>query len=361
MPVMPEPQTPQAAVGPDRFSPGIQARSGRLAGTKDAYGGVVWPIGGNEAAAGPRFDISVGPGGYAWWYCDALSEDGKFGLTVIAFIGSVFSPYYAWSGRRDPINHSAINVALYANTAKQSWTKGRWAMTERSKASVAVDAQNLEIGPSSLHWDGNELVIEVNETSAPVPLPVKGRIRLVPEGITQQIFALDADGHHRWWPIAPTARVEVEMDAPALSWSGTGYFDTNDGEIPLEESFQNWDWSRASLTHGAAVLYDVTRSGGERMSLALKFAPNGDVEAFEPPPSVKLPTTVWRVPRRTQADGGQARVIKTMEDTPFYARSEIETHILGERAHGVHESLSLERFSSEWVKFLLPFRMPREA
>ena len=35
------------------------------------------------------------------------------GLTIIAFVGSVFSPYYHWSGRAEPENHVAINVALY--------------------------------------------------------------------------------------------------------------------------------------------------------------------------------------------------------------------------------------------------------
>ena len=51
------------------------------------------------------FDEPVAPNGYAWWYVDALSDDGRHGLTVIAFIGSVFSPYYAWArrrGRADP-------------------------------------------------------------------------------------------------------------------------------------------------------------------------------------------------------------------------------------------------------------------
>ena len=38
--------------------------------------------------------------GYVWWYVDALSDDGQHGLTLIAFIGSVFSPFYAWSRRR---------------------------------------------------------------------------------------------------------------------------------------------------------------------------------------------------------------------------------------------------------------------
>ena len=40
--------------------------------------------------------------GYVWWYVDALSDDGRHGLTLIAFIGSVFSPYYAWRGGAAP-------------------------------------------------------------------------------------------------------------------------------------------------------------------------------------------------------------------------------------------------------------------
>ncbi|MEP6836808.1 MAG: carotenoid 1,2-hydratase, partial [Bradyrhizobium sp.] len=58
----------------------------------------------------------VSPNGYAWWYVDALSDDGQYGITVIAFIGSVFSPYYAFARRKgpaDPLNHCAINVAIY--------------------------------------------------------------------------------------------------------------------------------------------------------------------------------------------------------------------------------------------------------
>ena len=38
------------------------------------------------------FDAPVQPGGYAWWYVDALSDDGCHGLTIIAFVGSVFRP-----------------------------------------------------------------------------------------------------------------------------------------------------------------------------------------------------------------------------------------------------------------------------
>ena len=78
-------------------------------------------LSGRQAAlaviGGPGFDAAVRPGGYAWWYVDAFSDDGRFGLTIIAFVGSVFSPYYAWRGRRDPLDHCAINVALYGRDA----------------------------------------------------------------------------------------------------------------------------------------------------------------------------------------------------------------------------------------------------
>ncbi len=42
--------------------------------------------------SGPDFNVAVPPSGYRWWYLDGLSADGQRGLTVIAFVGSVFSP-----------------------------------------------------------------------------------------------------------------------------------------------------------------------------------------------------------------------------------------------------------------------------
>jgi len=39
-------------------------------------------------------------GRHVWWYVDAISDDGQHALSVIAFVGSVFSPYYAWAFAR---------------------------------------------------------------------------------------------------------------------------------------------------------------------------------------------------------------------------------------------------------------------
>jgi carotenoid 1,2-hydratase len=50
-----------------------------------------------------------------------------------------------------------------------------------------------------------------------------------------------------------------------------------------------------------------------------------------------------------------------LEDTPFYARSNVAGRLLGENILAFHESLDLDRFDSRWVEVLLPFRMPRRA
>ncbi len=268
----------------------------------------------------------------------------------------MFSPYYAMArgfGEGDPENFCALNVAIYGPGA-------RWAMTERPRSALARDANTLVIGPSSVVWNGAALTVNIEETAVPLPFKIRGRIRLHPSAVIPEPFRLDPRGHHIWRPIAPFSRVEVELEKPSLTWSGHGYFDMNAGVEPIEDGFSLWNWSRATLKGGATVLYDVIRRSGETMSLALKFDARARVEEFAPPPVVRLPRTLWLMPRTTRADAGRgARVLKTLEDTPFYTRSVLASHLCGEAVTGVHESLSLDRFRTTVVQLMLPYRMPR--
>lgn len=292
-------------------------------------------------------------GGYVWWYVDALSEDGRQGLTLIAFIGSVFSTYYALDATRNPFEHCALNVALYGGP-------DRFALTERGARSLDRGPAHLAIGPSALAWDGTMLTIRIDERAAPFPRPIRGTVRLYPEGITAGPFTLDGAGRHRWWPIAPVARVEVDLAEPSLRWRGTGYLDTNAGDEPLEAAFRDWTWCRADLSDGAAILYDVRRRDGSGQNLSLRFARDGSRRDIRPPLSAALPPTrLWRMPRATRSDDGRAAVLHTFEDTPFYARSVLSAQLAGESVRPVHESLSLTRLTHPLVRFMLPFRMPR--
>jgi carotenoid 1,2-hydratase len=296
----------------------------------------------------------VAPGGYAWWYLDAISDDGQRGLTLIAFVGSVFSPYYAWSRWKDPLDHCAFNVAIYSASGS------RWAMTERRRSSLVRDCSSLAIGPSHLSWDAGGLTAAFDEISAPLPARLRGSVRVMPQASCQDAFALDADGRHIWRPLAPRARVEVILTHPSCAWTGNAYFDANAGTEPMENAFSGWNWARAHLPNETLLFYDVDRRDSGLEALALRVGADGAIAAMDSPPRCVLPPTFWRVPRVTRAEPSEPPTVRrTLEDTPFYARSILDGRHDGKPAEIVHESLSLDRLRSPIVRAMLPFRMPR--
>ena len=303
----------------------------------------------------------MAPGGYLWWYVDALSDDGQHGLTVIAFVGSVFSPYYAHArrrGRSDPENHVALNVVLYGPHDKH------WAMTERGRGTLDRGARHLRIGPSRMAWEGGDLVLRFDEVTAPWPSRLRGELCVRPPGLATQSQALDAAGRHRWWPIAARAEATLDCSHPGLRWRGSAYLDSNQGDEPVADGFTGWHWQRCALADGRSlVLYDTQRRDGSEGALACVFSPDspGTQWLDQAPPPQDLPRSAWRVARQARADGGTALHCRTLEDTPFYARSLLRGQWLGQPGTAMHESLSLQRFTSPWVQAMLPFRMPRRA
>jgi len=273
---------------------------------------------------------------------------------VIAMLGNVFSPYYAAARKRgpaDPLDFVTMNVALYGPSSR------RWALTERRGAARAPSW--LSIGPSSIRREDDAIVVDVDEVTAPLATRLRGRIVLEPIIGCGRRRVLAAAGNHAWWPIAPRARVRVEMTDPEISWSGSGYFDANAGDEPLEDGFESWHWSRLPTPRGAVVSYAVQRRDGSRQTLDLAFDEHGS-HAVEALSDHTLPPTSWRIPRTVRAPRHvPPGAIRTLEDTPFYARSVIEMRAAGHTGVAVHESLSLDRFRSRWVRALLPMRIRR--
>ena len=325
------------------------------AGRADGHG--LGPARGRAADGGPRFDGHVEPGGYEWWYVDGVSHDGSHAITVIAFVGSVFSPYYAWSGRESPEDHVSINVCLYG--PRRPWPTSHWAMTERDSADLERDERHFRVGPSEMRWDDGVLTVEFDERAVPLPLRLKGTLRLRPHA-TNAVAHRIAEGH-QWRPIAPTADIEVEVSSLGIEWRGHGYHDTNHGKEGLEDAFRHWNWSRATRPGGgAAILYDVVPRAEDAHTIALRFDRDGRCETFDPPPLQALRRGLWGMTRAIQCDEGTTpRIERVMEDAPFYTRAAVRSRLMGEDVLSVHESLDGDRFGSAWVKGLLPFRMPR--
>lgn len=235
-------------------------------------------------------------------------------------------------------------------------------MTERGRGRLVREGAGLAIGPSSLAWDGTALTIHLDERCTPWPSRIRGTVTVRPAAVSHRVFSLDGTGAQRWRPVAPCSTAEVALESPAISWSGPAYFDMNTGDAPLESAFRQWTWSRGATADRTAILYDVERRDGSELALSLAFDPSGGVRDLEPLPAAALPSTRWRVKRATRADAGHApAVVRTLQDSPFYARSVLTSQIEGTPVTAVHESLSLDRFRAPLVQAMLPFRMPRRA
>ncbi|MDT8857887.1 carotenoid 1,2-hydratase [Paracoccaceae bacterium Fryx2] len=246
-----------------------------------------------------------------------------------------------------------MNVATYG-------PGGRFTMTDRGRGALRQTDDTLTVGPSRMHWNGRQLVIDIDEIGAlPMIERVRGRITVTPSGLSDVEVLLTPDGAHLWRPFAPTARVEVDL-TQGQRWEGHGYFDANFGTRALETDFDYWTWGRFPLADGAACFYDATRRDGSHLSLGMTFAASGESKVITPPPLTRLPRTLWALRRETRADAGhKPRQVMPMLEAPFYSRSMVETRIGGELSVGVHEALDLHRFRIPALKAMLAVRVPR--
>ena len=354
---------PQGADGSVQTPDSAQQNSGALSGggrrtprSGRSDGNPLRRACGRRDSERPWFDITVPSGGYAWWYIDGVSDDGTRAISIIAFIGSVFSPWYAWSGRGDPANHCCINVATYGQG-------GRFAMTDRGRSALRQSGDTFQVGPSQLHWDGQALQIDINEISSlPLISRMRGKVTLTPAALTDRELLLTGDGAHVWRPFAPISRIAVDLETPGWHFDGHGYFDANFGTRPLEHDFSYWTWGRYPTSQGATCFYDATRRDGTALEAALAFDAQGAVTPIIAPPRTRFRRSLWTVARETRADVGTIpRQVKGMLDAPFYSRSVVETQLDGEVVQGVHEALDLNRYASPLIKPMLAVRVPRRA
>ena len=306
---------------------------------------------------GWRFDQPVAPNGYLWWYVDALSADGRHGLTIILFVGSVFSPYYKWQRRNglvQPENHCSVNVVLFGASGK------RWAMTERGASSLKRSADSYQLGKSHAQLSPGRMTIHVDEIGVPFPHRIKGDIIVEYEALQTTAFHLDSRKQHVWRPLAPRARIHVNFASPQQIWDGEAYVDCNWGAEPVEAGFRGWQWSRASRGEETCVFYDVVERSGAEQGIAAAFDRHGSVRGLTTPPQHQADKTLWRVARPYRSEGTRGGLIKTVEDTPFYARSLLAQTIEGEDCVAIHESLDVTRYERPIVQAMLPWRMPRK-
>lgn len=302
----------------------------------------------------PTFDTVVPDGGYQWWYVDGTSADLRHHIVMIAFVGSVFSPHYFKSLRGDRSQAErfcAFNLGVYSKGQR------RWVLSEYDETRISRDASSFSLGANRLSFDGDNLHIEICDRAVPLPRSVTGSITVKPKCLTDQPLTLEDGGCQTWWPFAPSAHIEVALTSPNLRWQGKGYFDTNYGAVPLQQSFREWHWSRQHVGKATRIAYMTELHEGQGPELSLIIHKDGRIEYGEPLPLHELPRGLWRM-RRPISAAETPTLMQTLEDTPFYTRSIVAIPRCA-GALTMHESLSLDRFVQPWVQRLLPFRTRR--
>jgi carotenoid 1,2-hydratase len=290
-----------------------------------------------------------------------VSDDGRSAIVVIALLGNPFSPAYAHARERGPADalaYSAMNVAVYGRGRGTS----AWSLRERRVFESERGATHLTIGSSSMRWEGDRLIVQLDERTTPFGRPVRGTITLDPETRPGVEMAIDEQGLHRWWPIAPLARIDVDLKVPGVRFRGHGYHDANAGDVSLETTFDSWSWSRARTSRGALMMYDVKSASGAESSLSFLVTPGGDLLDLELPRRTRVRTSAWGLERHVRSDErGPARIVRTLEEGPFYARALVESRFEGQSVLAMHETLAAHRLRRRWVRFLTGYRMGTEA
>lgn len=321
-------------------------------------------------ASAPLVTVPSRPGAYAWWYFDALSDDGRTALVAIFFVGSVFSPYYAARLARgeepEPSEHVAVNLAIYRD-GKRPW----WVFSEYGASRLEVRPRGMGVAASSFERDADgSFALRIDDVRVGTRSRTLGEIRVTPSGDrTLTSGDVDLAGRaHRWRCAVPQARVRATFTAPALTFEGRGYHDVNAGDEPPGRALASWSWGRAHHGDRTRVFFDTRGRDGRRAHLTFDTRA-GRSAAILAPRVERAALGSWLLPVPDAFDVGQdergARMHlgprRPLERAPFYQRfaAPFPDPSGGPSVLGVGEHVDFSRFANPVVARMIALRVAR--
>jgi len=297
-------------------------------------------------AAEDLLRLSSRSGAYRWFYADVTA--GDFTAVFIFMVGAVFSPRYASALRRGglPIEHSAVNFALYEKGARRLWVLSEYDTARVVGRTLSIGSSHLELRP-----DGG-LRAHVVDRTAPWGRPAEATLELEPLCPVGPELELVEGQPHWWQPVAPMARGTVRLPGHDLNLRGDGYHDTNHGHEPLGSTLAGWRWTRLHRPGETSVDYEPF--GGVPSIRVQATAARVDAQRAMRPAGA-LSRTGWglSVPRRLAAGGAELPASPVLlETSPFYARLESRSP----SAHALGEVADFKRFQSPFVRWMAHFR-----
>lgn len=206
------------------------------------------------------------PGGYEWWYFDAVSGEGLT-IVVIFYDGNPFSKRYIQSLKSDrkayPSDFPAITISLYQHGEPVFYC---FEETEPAQAEISDQKPYGRVGNNTfelMHLSDHDAVYQLQldqvlpngeKIAATLEFRVTGADRLAEFPRSQPHATAE---RHQWNLTLPRCHVsgKVYLNDVGHDFSGTGYHDHNMGPEPLKESFTEWYWGRYHLNQGTLIYY----------------------------------------------------------------------------------------------------------
>lgn len=317
------------------------------------------------------------PGGYEWWYFDAISEDGKYSFVIIFYEGNPFSTRYnarILEGEEPmPTAFPAISISVYEEQEPiyYSFTEFEPADCDFSEHKPA-----LSIGPHTMRGkvEDERLSYRINlDERLPNGDALKAEL-FFESSESKNLFRAEDEGAsgHLWNLVQPRAavsgnlRVQAKHEQPVtIQFEGRGYHDHNTGKEPMRDEFTDWYWGRFHFDVGTLVYYVMNRQQAEQHRAWLIGSDNGQIiERFQEIDLVDKGLTLFglKTARKIGIRSGQAEVQiqqRTLLDNgPFYQRYLSDAYLqipdqeVVESAKGITEYIHPDRI---YARIFWPF------
>lgn len=287
---------------------------------------------------------SIPPGGYEWWYFDAIDESTGYALVVIFYRGNPFSNRYIrqlkddnWGEDAWPSKFPAISISLYRDNEPVFYSFTEYPPGE---SEFLTDKPAVTVGDNRLEADlsGSEMKykLTLNEElpsgdKLMAELTFNSSLRL------EDDFGEQADSSnpgHTWNLVMPRAGVEGSFSVYRSSQlthssrlNGLGYHDHNTGYEPMKDEFRDWYWGRYHFASATLLYYVMNRKNSRQYRGWLIESEKGnELQNFKNIELKDIGISIFglQVARKLVLGSGSIRAVvqqtHSLDNGPFYRR-----------------------------------------
>lgn len=306
-----------------------------------------------------------GPGAYEWWYVDAVSPCGEWGIVYIVFRGIPMSPTYL----RDPHSMRAgCAVSIYHRGVRIAFS-----FTEQPLEHTLFDSNstNVQMKGASLSIDGSGVLratanVSCDSDGRTIELTITGDASSKPS-TAQSTFAQA----HGWVLACPRMNAEFDLklhehDTLVLQHKARviAYHDHNMGSRQMHRDYTDWYWGRVH-TADTTIAFLSTPGSPDTMNAVYEVNDNGlikpwaDVEiSFRHRSISAMGLAFYRqiILRGSSDEQGPMEVVcdnaQTCEDSPFYQRYVSTWRVNNQTPAiiGTSEYMNVARMRSRWIR-----------